>query len=1079
MKKTYDFSNSNVDFSITSSKKGFFLFAFVILSAILGRGEMNAKSPASEYQEEIEVEGVVTDETGMPMIGVTVIEQGTTNGAQTDFDGNFNITIRPGSVLEISFVGYKTHETDEITEETSLEIELEPDIAGLDEVVVVGYGQQTKESVVAAIDQVEGEEVLRTGSTTTVSDALQGMMPGLTIINSDGLPGKGAHEIQLRGISTTGNNAPLTIVDGIERSFNHLDPNEIESVSILKDASATAIYGVRGANGVIMITTKRGKTGEPQINFSSNFALKSPTKNYSSLDYVTTMEMYNEAAVNDRLWDNIIPETTLNAWRQNLGQAGPYNDYFPHIDWWDELLRDYGTQQQYNLNVRGGTDFMKYFGSIGYVDEGDIFATDRNEFAEFDSDFGFKRYNWRFNFDFDLTRTTEFSIGFAGNNRTRLEPVFGNNVGFILGQLRTAPNNLFPLRYSDGEWGDSPTGGDNFLVLLTRGGQDRYKTFQGFYDATLKQRLNFITQGLSVEGKITLDTNSDYFSSVFTENSSNPNRSNVGTIRYHRRYDYSNPIMNEDGTVDYPLLSEVRFPSEDFQAGRPVQGTFDNFSGYGTRLFYQFSANYNRRFGKHKVSGLALMNRLTETNSGSSVNFPFPTFREDWVGRATYAYDEKYLLEVNGAYTGSEKFAQGKRFGFFPSYSAGWVISREPFVENVAGNWLDFLKVRYSEGEMGSDMGAPRFAYMQMYSTGGNIGFGYDNLTNFGPLYYEGRAANPGQTWETSFKRNLGFELDMFGKFSGTLDLYNERREGILMGLRTVPVWFGAQEPSGNIGETKNRGYELAVNWEDQIGENFMYTLGGNIAQFENQIIFFDDPRLQDDYLRHAGKPIRWDRNAPRTIHDGYYSSLDDIYNAPSANMGQSMGNIIPGDVMFVDYNADGRVDEQDRVVMKDQLYPKTTYGFNLGASFKNFEVQARFYGVTDVGRTIPNTVFFDFDDSNIMAHPDVLERWTPEVGNAAGKPSLHLGTGRAHNTSISTLQYVDGSYLRLRTAEIAYNMNPGFLRQLGVNNVRLYANGNNLYTWVKVDTRLDPEAFGSNSYPVIKRYNFGLRVGF
>ncbi|MDX1471335.1 MAG: SusC/RagA family TonB-linked outer membrane protein, partial [Flavobacteriaceae bacterium] len=656
--------------------------------------------------------------------------------------------------------------------------------------------------------------------------------------------------------------------------------------------------------------------------------------------------------------------------------------------------------------------------------------------------------------------------------------VFGPSDNAVFSDLRTLPTNVFPIKYPDGEWGDSPSGGQNYIVTLNETGQEIHKRYQGFYDAKLKQKLNFITKGLSVEGKLAFTSASSYYTEKSRDRSGNPNKSLGGAVRYYREYDLSNPIMNPDGTVDYPLVSEIRWPNTEYQGGKPVQASYDSFRGYSRRLFYQFSTNYKRKFKKHDVSALALMNRQTEINTGAAAIFDFPSYREDWVGRLTYAYNDKYLLEVNGAYTGSEKFAYGKRFGFFPSFAAGWVISKEKFIKNITGDVLDFLKIRYSEGKMGSDLGAPRFAYTQIYTTGGNVPFGYNNRTNYGPLYYEGRAANPDQTWETSTKRDLGIELELFDKFSATLDLYDEKREGILMTRRTVPVWFGNEVPSGNIGSTKNRGYELQLGWQDNIGENFRYNIGAHLSQFENRINFYDDPRLQDEYLKHAGKPIRWDRQAPRLINSGYYSSLDDIYNQAPPFVGNQQSNLIPGDLMFVDYNADGIVDSQDEVAMEFQLYPRTIYGFNFGFDYKNFSLNTIFYGVSQVGRTIGYALLWDFQDGELLAHPDVVDRWTPESASTAGKPALHLGSNLSHNSTRSTYQYVDGDYLRFKSAEIAYKVNPK-IGKLDIKNLQIYANGNNLWTWAKNDTKLDPEAFGGSTYPVVKRYNLGLRLTF
>jgi TonB-linked SusC/RagA family outer membrane protein len=1061
----------------SSSKRSIFYFLLIYnVFAVSNTYAMGFDVP----QETITIEGVVKDELGVPMVGVTVIEEGTYNGVQTNFDGNFTISVNEGATLLMSFVGYQTQIIEDISADTNpLEITMELDVSNLDEVVIVGYGEQKKESVVASISQIDGDDILKTGATTNVSESLQGLSPGVTVINSDGLPGKGAHDIQIRGVGTWANTYPLIIVDGIERDFNMIDPSEIETISILKDASATAVYGVRGANGVIMITTKRGKAGDPKFNFSSNFGFKSPTRNKETTDFITTMRMYNEAAANDRLWENQIPQSEIHAWEENIGQAGPYNPYFPQINWWDEIIKDFGFQQQYNLNVNGGTESMRYFGSMGYVKDGDIFNTAMSKNSDFDPDFGFERYNWRFNLDFDITKTTLFSINFAGNFRNRLQPFFGPSDNAVYSAIHTLPSNIFPIKYPDGEWGDSPSGGQNFIVLLNEGGQEIHKAYQGFYDAKLNQKLGFITKGLSVEAKIAFTSNSSYFSSKRRDRATQGNASLGSEVRYYRNYDITNPINMPDGSIEYPLISEIRWPTDTYQGGKPIQTTYDAFRGYSRKLFYQFSTNYKRNYGKHAVTGLALMNRQTTVNAGENPVFDFPTFREDWVGRVTYAYDSKYLLELNGAYSGSEKFAAGKRFGFFPSFALGWVISKEAFVKKLIGETLDLFKVRYSQGEMGSDLGAPRFAYTKIYSSGGNVPFGYNNRTNYGPLYQEGRAANPDQTWETSLKRNLGFELEVLDRrLAATLDLYTEDRTGILMTRRTIPAWFGANEPTGNIGEAKNRGYEFSLSWKDNVGTDFNYNIGGNISQFENRIVFYDDPRMQDEYIKHEGKPIRWDRQGPRVINSGYYQSLDDIYNYAAPGLGVSQGQLVPGDLMFVDYNADGIVDVQDQVVMKNQLYPRLTYGVNFGVNYKNFSLQARIYGVSKIGRNRGDRLVWDFLDGEIMAHPDVITRWTPETASTALKPSLHIGSNILHNNSISTFNYTEGDYVRLKNVEFSYTIKED-LETFGIERLQLYSNANNLFTWAKNDLGTDPEAFAGNTYPVVKRYNVGLRLTF
>ncbi|WP_215224764.1 SusC/RagA family TonB-linked outer membrane protein [Echinicola shivajiensis] len=1025
---------------------------------------------------EVTVTGTILDEFGEPMIGVAILEKGTGKGTVTDIDGKFSIDVDENSSLLVRFIGYKTQEINVAdSNSSSIEITLEPDVANLEEVVVVGFGEQTKQTLTGAVGTVKGEDLQRVGSVNTISEALQGAMPGLTAVNSGGKPGSDAAELFIRGRSSWNGDSqqPFTLVDGVERDINNLDPNEIESISVLKDASATAVYGVRGANGVILITTKRGRAGKPTFNFSSNFGVKQPTATASKADYLTAMEMFNEAATNDRNWDQLIPQSTMDAWRENWDSRGAYNPYFPEVDWYDMLLGT-GYEQTYNLNARGGTEFVKYFVSLGYRNDGDVYQTEEQE--EYDPAFGMKKYNWRSNFDFDFTKTTQFSVNFSGNYRTRTQPGYrvdgGGEDGYgqaqFFNKLYQSPTNLFPISYDDGTYGDSPSGAHNVFMQINEGGQRTYNYYQGFYDAELKQKLDFITKGLKAKASVSYTSFSNYERQIL--------RGGVGgsdagfnKIRYSRSYDYANPIEGPNGELTYPIITEVRFPGPEAQEG-PVNSNLPQLYGYNRRLNYRFQTDYKRKFGDHTVSGTALMWRQQDTGREG-----YPSKREEWVARANYYYKDRYLLEVNTTYSGSEKFAPGLRFGMFPSFATGWVVSEEPWVKNVAGTWLDFFKVNYSYGVVGSD-GGPRFQYAQTYNSGGNIRLGYENNTNYGPLYKEGTPANPNSTWETSTMQNLSFKMDLLERLNISLDFFKEDREGILMQRRTQPAWYGTSSvATGNIGATKNRGYEIEIGWNDKIGADFSYYVNFNTAYAENRIVYRDDPRLLADYLKEAGKPIGWQS---RLLAGGNYQSLDDIYNGPTPTHGVAQGSLIAGDLMFVDYNGDGVTDSNDQVAMKNVQYPWRTYGLNLGFNYRNFGVNALFYGVTDVGYNFPGLLYWDFDSGFIQAQPDVTSRWTPENSGTAAKPALHLSNG--HNNSGSTLLYMDGSYIRLKNVEINYRVNTAYLKRLGLKSFQLYANGNNLFTWSKLkDNRIDPETNGTGTYPVVKRYNLGLRVSF
>ena len=548
------------------------------------------------FQEDIIVKGKVYDEFGELLVGASVIQQGTSKGTMVDFEGEFSLKIDYNSSIEISYLGYKTQVITNITSSAALKITMVPDAASLDEIVIVGFATQTKQTLVGAVESIKGEELQKIGSVSTISESLQGALPGLTAISTSGKPGSDAADLYLRGRSSwQGDGGPLTLVDGIERDINNLDPNEINNISVLKDASATAVYGVRGANGVILITTKRGKIGKPKFNFTTNIGFKQSTAKPEFADYITAQKMYNEAATNDRNWTQLIPGSTIDAWTQNYGQRGPYNTYFPEVDWVDQVMGT-GVEQTYNLNMSGGSNLVKYFVSLGYRDDGDIFQTTPNE--DYDPAFGLQKYNWRSNFDFDVTPITKFSINFSGNYRERTQPGYridgGGEDGFGQAQffnlIYTAPRNLFPITYDDGFYGVSPSGEGNLIMQLNDGGKRTYQYFQGFYDAEVKQGLDFVTKGLNFVGSINYSSESSYEKKILIGGLGS---SGVGIIRYNRNYDYANPLVAADGSITYPLLTETRYP-DDISQGLPLSSSNPSLFGYSRKLNYKLQFNYKR-----------------------------------------------------------------------------------------------------------------------------------------------------------------------------------------------------------------------------------------------------------------------------------------------------------------------------------------------------------------------------------------------------------------------------------------------------------------------------------------------------
>lgn len=1034
--------------------------------------------------QEIILSGEVRDDaTGEPVIGANVSVKGSSTGTSTDVDGNFSLRAAPGAELVFSCIGYEDEIFKVKAGQAFVVVAMTADAVMLEETVVVGYGQQKKASSVGSISTAKGEDLEKATRVNSVSEALQGQLAGVVSISSNSKPGSDAASIFIRGKATWGSAAPLVLVDGIERDFNDVDINEVESISVLKDASATAVFGVKGANGVILLTTKRGDSGKTTVSFSANFGFKQPTTEYEWADYPTAMKMYNEAAANDKLWDKLIPESTVSAWEEayRTGNYGPYNDYFPEVDWWDQSVKNYGFSQNYNLNVRGGSDRVTYFASIGYLNDGDIFNIQKQD--EFDPRFWYQRYNFRSNMDFQITRTTKLSVNIAGKMSYRNQPGYRDPDGgdsYIFQPLLSAPSNMFPLVYSDGYFGSDNTGGSNIYVQMNLQGQRQYTSYQGFYDVVLNQDLSMLTKGLSLKGSVSYTSSQTKSSSIMQAKIyeiADSESSKAVAVRYYRTYDYSSPIVDENGNVTYPLLTEIRFPDAQVEEDRPVGTSYDNFTRHTRELYYEVALNYARNFKGHDVTALALFNRrVADSGSGSSV--AFSSFEEAWVGRLTYNWKQRYLAEVNASYTGSEKFAPGKRFGFFPSFSVGWRVTEEPFMKRIKQKWLNNLKIRYSYGLVGSDRGAGRFNYIQLYSSGGNAQFGYDQHVNFGPIYTEGTLAYPNATWETAIKQNLGIELTLVRNLRISVDLFNERRSGILMSRNAIAPWIGAGLPSVNIGKTKNHGIDVEMGWAATAGTDFHYFAKLNFATSENRVVFRDDPDKLDDYLKKAGKPIGYQS---KYIVAGNLTSIDDIFNYGKVDITNSAQNkLVPGDFAYMDYNADGVINDKDIVPMKNLNYPVTTGSLSIGFNWKGLGVSAMLYAATGVYKEQLSQFLWDFTDSNVRAQPNTLERWTVAKSgmNGVSRPAAHIEKNH-YNTKGSTYTYTDHSYARLKEVEVSYDLPRKWLRAARISRLQVYVNGNNLFTFSGVDKRRDPETSGNDVYPLIKRYNTGLRLTF
>lgn len=1034
-------------------------------------------SPPLLWGQNHSIKGQIVDaKSNEPLIGVNITVEGTSNGTISDVDGHFTLTATPDAVLKISYIGYREILLKVADLKKDAIISLEEDSKQLEEVVVVGYGVQKKVTSVGSITQTGGNELMKGGSVNSVSEALQGKLNGVVAINSSGMPGDNEVKMYIRGKSTWDNTDPLVLVDGIERNMNDVDMNEIESISVLKDASATAVYGVRGGNGVILITTKRGTDTAPVINFSANYTFKSPTTSMKLADHVTAMQAYNMAMANDASWDKLIPQSTIDAWSRAYaeGNYGAYNDVFPYVNWWDELITG-GFTQNYNINIRGGTDYMKYFASAGYQGDGDIYDLKKND--DFDPRHTYKRYNWRSNFDFNFTKSTKLSINIAGSMGYRNKSI-DNDSPF--NRILTESTSDHPIMYSDGNWGDDEE--KNPVANMNLGGAKLRKTFQGWYDASLEQKLDFITKGLKVAAKVSYSSSSTTNTDVYRGGGS-ADQALKSIVRYHRVYDYANPVVNTDGTITYPMIEDKRLPTSESVPLPPGVTMWDGLDAYTRRFYYEFSVAYNRSFNDHNVSALALVNRkiyderYTENNTQY---MRFPNYNEDWVGRVTYNWKERYLTEMNISYTGSEKFARGERFGLFPSFSLGWRLSEEPFIKKSIGKVLTNAKFRYSWGKVGSDAGAKRWNYIQQFTSDGNITLGTDASGQiWGPLYHEGDVANLNSTWEKSTKQNLGIEIGLWNKLDITLDLFDEKRKDILMEPQTTSFITGAKFNALNIGSTKNHGFELELHYNDKIGSDFRYHVGFTLASSENRVVFRDDPVNGPNHLKEAGKPIG---HQNRYLAVGNYETIDDVFNNAQTGSINSVapGQVVPGDFIYIDFDSNGILNGQDKVAVDELNYPLHTYGLNLGFDWKGLSFSAMFYAPTGVYKLVNSVYSASFKSGKINAQPDVINAWTPETANTSGvrAPALHLTNDGAFNGTESTYRYQNFSYLRLKTMELGYNLPKKWLKTVGLKSLQVYVTGNNLLTWWGGDDRIDPEGEQAK-YPILRSFTSGVRVSF
>lgn len=1032
---------------------------------------------SEQMVQPITVTGTVIEaSTGDPIPGVNIYaKENPTRGAITDFDGKYTIVVNSEEdILVFSFVGYQQLEI-VVGNQRVLNVEMELSTQQLDDVVVVGYGTQKKQSVVGAIATTSGDEIKKM-NVPEISNALTGMVSGLVTIQQNSRPGSDvisgagmegstagdneATQIYIRGQSTWNGGQPLILVDGIERRMTEVDPNEIKSLSVLKDASATAVFGVRGANGVILITTKRGNLGKPKITFDGQYSTSMPSKiphtlrSYDANSLINNV-IINEVGLREDAWKFYKPQEVLNYYNTQ-----EYPEIFPDIDWTEQILKDASASYKFNTNIAGGTEFVKYFGSLGYLHEGGILnATDMGQ--GFLPNFSHDRFNFRSNLDFQFTPTTLISMNLAGNYSFTNDPGYSDNNQKIMKGIYSMPPDLYPIQYSDGTYANNKSFlYENPFVALNFSGLDRANVSQVFTDFKLEQKLDFITEGLKFSATASYDNKLVSRGPAY------------GSTQ--QAYKWISPeILNAQTASD--SAGAVIWTTPQNSTGYdyvppPVNRISEKFNSISRQLFYQFSFDYARDFGKHSVTGLVLMNRM-EGASGSA----FVSKREDWVGRATYNYDDRYFMEINAGYNGSEKFDSEYRFGLFPSLAGGWMVSNEKFFKEALP-WWNTLKLRYSTGKVGSDDGIQRWLYVTNWTTSNAMLWFGDSPSGTGlQTTFEGEVANPHIHWETALKRNFGLESGFFkDRVLVNFEYFKDDRQDMLIAAnqRTSNDIVGAQLPAANIGKTETSGMEIDLEYRYFSTSGLGVTTRLSYASAVDKTIFRDDPELRPDYQKNAGFPIGQTRSH---IDQGIMQNWDDVY---TSTLFLSNQEVLPGDFRILDFNADGVIDNDDIVPWGYPRRPQKSYTMNLGISYKGFSISAMFYGVFNVTMNQGYDLEI-FRDQFSVAYPwNQNESWSPELNNtlsAEGQALRFLSSP----TISGRYDYVDGSYVRLKNAEISYQLPKSVINEMGIASMSIYATGYNIFLWTKDEWREDREfTRAMASYPIMKRFSIGLRMG-
>ena len=1045
--------------------------AAVLLLMVVGTGTALAQQSGKT------ITGKVLDENNQPMPGVTIIVDGTTNGTMTGSDGTFTLGGVPsGATVIVSCIGY----TDQVLPEgkSNYVVSLVPDSEMLEETVVVAFGQQKKLSVTGAISTVASADLRKTTS-TRLDNALAGRVTGLTSMQSGGgQPGVDGATMYLRGAATTNGKSPLILVDGVERdNIRTIDMNEVESISVLKDASATALYGVQGANGVILIQTRKGQKGKAQLNISVDQSWTSFTKEPSRLHSWEYCELRNEALMNDRQAPEFSEETIAKFRNPLLGLDPSSPDYDNQVairkavycdnDYYRMYLKSNTPQTRANANISGGTDFVNYFVNVGYIHQGGNLNTESPDYLGYDPQCYMNRLSLRSNLDFHITKNLTASLNIASYAENVNMPAVGDlyrgDQSWMITDIIYQSQTILPISpgpVTDPRFGGVSDGvvGYNYLdrsayEIINRRGFHTNKRKNLNTQFSVNWDLGeLVTKGLSVNGMAAYDTY------------------NIGVLEGRKKERVYNVRVDYDSET-------LSYSSSNGDKIEPLTMTSSRFSNY--QIYVQGSINYARTFGKHNVTAMATAYRRFW--EGTSADIPYNVLGT--AARATYSFDDRYLVEGNLGYNGSEQFAPSKRFGLFPSGSIGWIASNESFLKG--NKYLTWLKFRASYGLVGNDsMGGLRFLYQDDNKIQSGNGF-VQGLG--GKIVKEGLIGNKSITWELSKKMNLGVEIGLFKDFRINVDYFTEKRDQILLKRRTVPSFQGVSSdyiPRVNMGKVDNHGVDVEVSYSHTFNRDFSISSRVNFGFNDNTVIELDEPMRSEEYAyqyheegfrlgQEFGYLIDW--NSPG---NGYFTSQDEIDNYYPYEFG---GKPRVGDFVYKDVNGDGVIDQKDlSPIGYSTTVPGLNYGISLGLNFKGIDFNvlfsglgrySKYYSGQGVVEWTKQGTYFDWTRNG----------WTEERyknGEKITYPAISTSQTVSHTENDFFIQ--NRSFLRLKNIELGYTLPERFLSKVGVKALRVYVSGQNLFVWDNLRiTHIDPEQNNSYGYPITKNVTLGLNINF